>query len=73
MQALILKWLTRMSTRMARYVGSHDSKLGLRYSSQAKIVIDKNTKRLGRHNFYSFFFALYMFKLKKIIQFLSIT
>ena len=52
-----------MSTRMARHVGLHDSQLGLRYFSQAKMVIDKNTNRLGRHNFYaSFFFALYMFK-----------
>ena len=60
MQALILKQLTRKSTRMARLV---DSQLGLRYFSQAKMVIDKNTNRLGRHNFYvSFFFALYMFK-----------
>ena len=68
MQALVLKRLTRMSTRTARLVGSHDSQLGLRYSSQAKMVIDKNTNRLGRHNFYvSFFFALYMFKLKKKI------
>ena len=66
MQALILKRLTRT----ARHVGSHDSQLGLRYSSQAKMVIDKNTNRLGRHNFYvSFFFALYMFKLKKIFSF----
>ena len=66
MQALVLKRLTRMSTRTARLVGSHDSQLGLRYSSQAKMVIDKNTNRLGRHNFYvSFSFALYMFKLKK--------
>ena len=68
MQALILKRLTRtstrMSTRMAHHVGFHDSQLGLRYSSQAKMVIDKNTNRLGRQ-FFSFFFALYMFKLKK--------
>ena len=66
MQALLLKRLTRT----ARHVGSHDSRLWLRYSSQAKMVIDKNTNRLGRHNFYvSFFFALYMFKLKKIFSF----
>ena len=69
MQALILKRLTCMSTHTARHVGSHDSQLGLPYSSQAKMVIVKNTNRLGRHNFYvSFFFALYMFKLKRIFS-----
>ena len=58
----LLKRLTRMSTRMARHVGSHDSQLGLRYFSQAKMVIDKNRNRLGRHFYASFFFALYMLK-----------
>ena len=34
------------------------------------MVIDKNTNRLGRNNFYvMFFFALYTFKLKKKISF----
>ena len=59
MQALILEWLTRMSIRMAPLVGSHDLQLGLRYFSQAKMVIDNNTNQLGRHNLYvSFFFPL---------------
>ena len=66
MQALILKRLTRMSTCTARHIGSRDLQLGLRHSSQAKMVIDKNANRLGRHkNYVSFFFALYTFKLKK--------
>ena len=45
MQALILKQLTLMSTRMACYGSSHDSQLGFRYSSQAKIVIEYKTIR----------------------------
>ena len=37
------------------------------------MVIDKNTNRLGRHNFFvMFFFALYMFKLKKNSVFVNI-